>query len=60
MTGKGRHNMNHRGEFRATLASVVCHSFWGLSFLASRTGLNSAHVFVLLSHRFLLSFLVML
>lgn len=47
-------------SFKATLASVVCHSCWGLSFLASRTGLNSAHVFVLLSHRFLLSFLVML
>ncbi len=41
------------------LASIVCHSCWGLSFLASRRGLDSAHVFVLLSHRFLLSFLVM-
>ena len=46
--------------WKATLASVVCHSFWGLSFLASRRGLDSAQVFVLLSHRFLLSFLVML
>ncbi len=44
---------------KATLASVVCHSCWGVSFLASRRGLDSAHVFVLLSHRFLLSFLVM-
>lgn len=49
----------NRTALRATLAAVCCHSFWGLSFLASRTGLNSAHVFVLLSHRFLLSFLLM-
>lgn len=48
-----------RTVLRATLATVLCHSFWGLSFLASRTGLNSAHVFVFLSHRFLLSFLIM-
>ncbi len=44
---------------KATLATIFCHFFWGLSFLASRTGLNSAPVFVLLSHRFLLSFLLM-
>ncbi|MBO4419082.1 MAG: DMT family transporter [Oscillospiraceae bacterium] len=48
-----------RSTLLATLAAVCCHSFWGVSFLASRTGLDSAHVFVLLSHRFLLSFLVM-
>lgn len=48
-----------RTVLRATLATVLCHSFWGLSFLASRTGLDSAHVFVFLSHRFLLSFLIM-
>ena len=48
-----------RIAMRASLASVLCHSIWGLSFLASRTGLNSAHVFVLLSHRFLISFLIM-
>ena len=48
-----------RTALRATLAAVCCHSFWGLSFLASRTGLDSSHVFVLLSHRFLISFLVM-
>lgn len=50
---------NDRTLLYATLAAVCCHSFWGVSFLASRTGLNSAHVFLLLSHRFLLSFLVM-
>ena len=48
-----------RSVLRGTLASVLCHSFWGLSFLASRRGLDSAHVFVLLSHRFLFSFLIM-
>lgn len=44
---------------RAALASIVCHFCWGLSFLASRTALNEAHVFVLLSHRFLISFLLL-
>lgn len=45
--------------WKGTLASIACHFCWGLSFLASRTGLNEAQVFVLLSHRFLLAFLVM-
>lgn len=44
---------------KAYIASVVCHVFWGFSFFASRKGLDAAHVFVLLSHRFLLSFLLM-
>lgn len=44
---------------RAALASIVCHFCWGLSFMASRTALNGAHVFVLLSHRFLISFLLL-
>ena len=44
---------------RAALASIVCHFCWGLSFMASRTALNEAHVFVLLSHRFLISFLLL-
>ena len=48
-----------RVVLRATLASIVCHFCWGLSFLASRTALNEAHVFVLLSHRFLISFLLL-
>ncbi len=41
------------------LAATVCHLLWGLSFLASRLALNTAPVIVLLSHRFLLAFLVM-
>ena len=48
-----------REAAKGILASLICHFCWGLSFLASRTGLNEAHVFVLLSHRFLLSFLIM-
>lgn len=50
---------NDRQILRATLASIVCHFCWGLSFMASRTALNEAHVFVLLSHRFLISFLLL-
>ena len=52
-------NARDRSAVKATLATIVCHFFWGLSFLASRTGLNEAHVFTLLSHRFLLAFLLM-
>ena len=44
---------------RNILAAVICHTFWGVSFLASRTALNSAPVIVLLSHRFLLAFCAM-
>ncbi len=46
-------------ELYALLAASVCHVFWGFSFMAARTALYTAHVFVLLSHRFLLAFLVM-
>lgn len=40
-------------------AAIVGHTFWGFSFLASRTALGEAHMFLLLSHRFLLAFLVL-
>lgn len=43
----------------AILAAIVCHTFWGLSFMASRTALNTEPVLVLLSHRFLIAFLLM-
>ena len=46
-------------EIRTILAAVVGHTFWGFSFLASRTALNTAHMYLLLSHRFLLAFSVM-
>ncbi len=41
------------------LSAILSHSFWGFSFMASRTALDAAPVFVLLSHRFLLAFLAM-
>ena len=44
---------------KAIAAAVVGHSFWGLSFMASRVALDTAPVILLLSHRFLLAFLVM-
>ena len=43
---------------RGVLASVFSHVFWGFSFLASRTALDRASVFLLLSHRFLSAFLL--
>ncbi|MBR6377508.1 MAG: DMT family transporter [Oscillospiraceae bacterium] len=51
--------MEKRDELRAALAAIFCHVFWGFSFLASRKGLEQTHVFVLLSHRFLIAFLAM-
>ncbi len=42
-----------------TLAAAVCNTFWGFSFMASRTALDTAPVYVLLSHRFVLAFTVM-
>ena len=49
--------MDKKTQFEAILAAIACHVFWGFSFLASRKGLDAAPVFVLLSHRFGLSFL---
>ena len=44
---------------KAIAAAIVGHSFWGLSFMASRVALDTTPVILLLSHRFLLAFLVM-
>ena len=52
-------SMDKKTQFKAILAAITCHVFWGFSFLASRKGLDGAPVFVLLSHRFGLSFLAM-
>ena len=52
-------SMDKKTQFKAILAAIACHVFWGFSFLASRKGLDGAPVFVLLSHRFGLSFLTM-
>ncbi|MBO4847837.1 MAG: DMT family transporter [Clostridia bacterium] len=38
---------------------MICHIFWGFSFMASDYALKIAHVFLLLSHRFLAAFIVM-
>lgn len=46
-------------QTKTLAAAVIAHVFWGFSFIASRYALNIAHVFVLLSHRFLLAFVVM-
>lgn len=43
----------------ALLSAVLGHTFWGFSFMASRVALDHTHMFVLLSHRFLLAFAVM-
>ena len=51
--------MNIQSNQKAILAAFFCNFFWGLSFLASRIALNEALVSVLLSHRFLVAFLVM-
>ena len=51
--------MNRELDRKAIAAAAVCHFLWGLSFFASRIALNSAPVIVLLSHRFLLAFLLM-
>ena len=44
---------------KAIAAAIIGHSFWGLSFMASKTALDTAPVFLLLSHRFVLAFLIM-
>ncbi|MBQ3482061.1 MAG: DMT family transporter [Oscillospiraceae bacterium] len=44
---------------RALAAAVISHIFWGLSFMASRLALDRAPVILLLSHRFLLAFVLM-
>ena len=46
-------------DWKAMTACVVCHVFWGFSFMASRLALDRAPVFVLLSHRFLIALALM-
>ena len=55
------HNMGHNNvtKKKAILAAIVCYFFWGISFMASRTALGVAGVFIVLSHRFVIAFLVM-
>ncbi len=51
--------MNLTSDQKAILAAFVCNFLWGLSFMSSRIALDSAPVLIVLSHRFLLAFLVM-
>ena len=44
---------------KAVMAAIVCYFFWGISFMASRTALSLTSVFTVLSHRFVLAFVVM-
>ncbi len=44
---------------KALLAALVCNGLWGFSFMASRVAMDAAPVLLLLSHRFLLAFLLM-
>ena len=52
-------NKTSAANKKAIAAAVIGHSFWGLSFMSSRVALDTAPVILLLSHRFLLAFLVM-
>ena len=44
---------------KAIAAEIIGHIFWGLSFMASKTALQTAPVILLLSHRFLAAFMIM-
>ena len=37
-------SMDKKTQFKAILAAITCHVFWGFSFLASRKGLDLAVV----------------
>ncbi len=51
--------MDRKTKFYTFFCAIVGHIFWGFSFLASTRGQQSAHIFVLLSHRFVLAFVLM-
>ena len=51
--------MSKPTAIKTLIAALTAHVFWGFSFFASRTALDTAHVFTLLSHRFLIAFIVM-
>ena len=55
----GKSRLNSTSDKSAQFAAIICNTFWGMSFLASRVTLNYAPVIVILSHRFLLAFLLM-
>lgn len=51
--------MDKKLAIKVFAAAIVCHIFWGFSFMASDYALDRAHVFLLLSHRFLAAFIIM-
>lgn len=51
--------MDKKLAVKVFAAAIVCHIFWGFSFMASDYALGTAHAFVLLSHRFLAAFIIM-
>ena len=51
--------MNKKLAFKVIAAALICHVLWGFSFMASGFALRETHVFLLLSHRFLLALAVM-
>ena len=51
--------MDKKQAIKTYLAAVICHVLWGFSFMASGYALSGTHVFLLLSHRFLLALAVM-
>ena len=52
-------DMEKGTNIKLLLAAIISHVFWGFSFLCTRTALDVADMYVLLSHRFLLAFLIM-
>ena len=46
-------------EITLFLAAVISHIFWGFSFLATKSALGVADMYLLLSHRFLIAFALM-
>ncbi len=51
--------MDRKTNVKLLLAAIISHVFWGFSFLCTRAALDVADMYVLLSHRFLLAFLIM-
>ena len=51
--------MDRKTKVKLLLAAIISHVFWGFSFLCTRAALDVADMYVLLSHRFLLAFLIM-
>lgn len=51
--------MDKKLAIKVFAAAIICHVFWGFSFMVSGYALSVAHVFLLLSHRFLAAFIVM-